>query len=457
MLIDELRQALGEDAVLEGAALEGRHTADWSTAPAAPPRALLLPRTPQQVAQALAICNRHGQPIAVQGGLTGLAGGANPHEGEFALSLARLNRIEDIDPLGGTAIVQAGVTLEQLQQAAKEAGWFFPLDLGARGSCQVGGNTATNAGGNRVLRYGMMRQAVLGLEVALPDGTLLTMLDRVLKNNAGFDLKHLFIGSEGALGIVTRLALQLQPEPTSSITVMCAVPSFEAATLLLREARRQVPELAAFELMWHDYLDACAKANKKALPFTDAHPLYVLIETLGADRASGMAAVERLLESALEAGTVSDAIVAQSGEQAKQLWGFRDGVAELLMQLRPCTTFDVSVAMPQMDGLVQRLRAALEQRFPGKPHLFFGHLGDGNLHLVSGPYPQAADYHAVEDIVYEEIGRVGGSVSAEHGIGTVKMEYLPHSRDAAQIEVMRKLKRLFDPQRILNRDRVVDA
>lgn len=268
-LLAALRHTLSEDAVLVGDALLNRHFTDWSGAAAERPLALLLPRCPKEVTDALRICHTFAQPVSVQGGLTGLAGGATPLAGEVVLSLVHLNCIEDIDEMGGTAVVQAGVTLEQLQSAARAKGWFFPLDLGARGSCQVGGNAATNAGGNRVLRFGMMRASVLGLEVALADGTLLTMLDRVLKNNAGYDLKHLFIGSEGTLGVITRLSLQLFPEPTATATAMCALSSFGQAASLLRAARACLPELTAFELMWDDYLHAAAKALARARPFPE--------------------------------------------------------------------------------------------------------------------------------------------------------------------------------------------
>ena len=446
---------LGADCVLVGDAVAGRQTADWSGAPAVTPPALLLPRTPAQVAAALRVCAAFAQPLAVQGGLTGLAGGANPQPGEIALSLARLNAVEDIDDAGGTAVVQAGVTLEQLQTAARERGWFFPLDLGARGSCQLGGNAATNAGGNRVVRYGMMRDAVLGLEVALADGTLLGMLDRVVKNNAGFDLKHLFVGSEGTLGVITRLALRLVPQPSAGCTVLCAVRDFAAATRLLREARRRLAEMTAFELMWHDFFEASAEVIGAASPFAEAHPLYVLIETLGGDAEGGAAAVERFLEAALEDGTVVDAVVAASLDQAARLWAFREGIAELLPRVRPYATFDVSVAMPLMDGLVARLRALLAEHHPTRRHFFFGHLGDNNLHMVCGPLDAPGEFEALEGRVYREVGLYGGSISAEHGIGMVKKPFLHESRDAAQVALMRGLKGLLDPQGILNRGRVV--
>lgn len=454
-IIGALVAAIGSDCVLTGDRLEGRHLSDWSEAPSCLPGALLMPKTPEQVAAALRVCAEHNQPVVVQGGLTGLAGGANPQHGEVALSLARLNQIEDLDPLGGTIVVQAGVTLQQLQTTVAEQGWFFPLDLGARGSCQLGGNAATNAGGNLVVRYGMMRQSILGIEVALADGTVLTMLDRVIKNNAGFDLKHLFIGSEGCLGIITRLSLKLEPTRSARSTVLCGVDSFESSAKLLRQAKVILPELSAFELMWQDYFEAGAKAIGRNMPFADAFPLYVLIEASGSDEATCATAIERLLEDALEQGIVSDAIVAQSGEQAEQLWSYREAVSELLSLTKPCAAFDVSVAMPNMNALVTELREILTRRYPDQQHLFFGHLGDGNLHLISGPYAEPGALELVEEEVYRCVGRYQGSISAEHGVGMVKKDFLKHSRSSEEIHLMRGLRSLLDPKQILNRGRIV--
>ncbi len=450
-----LQQELGADCVLTGDAVRERRFADWSQAPSSEPLAILRPRVPQQVATALRVCASFRQPVCVQGGLTGLAGGANPHTGEIVLSLDRLATIEDFDELGGTVIAQAGVTLQQLQTFAAEHGWFFPLDLGARGSCQLGGNAATNAGGNRVLRFGMMRESVLGLEVALADGTLLTMLDRVIKNNAGFDLKHLFIGSEGTLGVITRLALKLVPYPVSSCTVLCAVQDFSRAATLLREARRRLPEISAFELMWDDYLQASARVLQRPMPFAEPYPLYVLLETLGGDQAASVAGIERFLEEAMEKSIIADAIPAQSVDQARQLWEFRDAVSELLTLLRPLIAFDVSMAMPHMNDFVTRLRSRLAAQYPQQQHLFFGHLGDGNLHLVSGPFADEAQLEAVEHLVYQDVEKVGGSISAEHGIGVIKRPFLHHSRDQAQIALMQSLKQALDPLRILAPGRVI--
>ena len=456
-LIDRLTEELGASSVLTGERLQLRHTHDWSDASAAPPLALLLPRSPEEVASALRICHAHGCPVAVQGGLTGLAGGANPMEGEVALSLARLDAIEELDAVAGTATVQAGVTLERLQQACAEQGWAFPLDLGARGSCQLGGNAATNAGGSRVLRYGMMRSLVLGLEVAMPDGTLLTMLDKVIKNNAGFDLKHLFIGSEGTLGVITRLSLALVPHQGQQCTALCGVPHFDAALRLLRSAKGGLQGLSAFEVMWNSYFDASTRAQGRSSPLSDAHPVYVLVESVAGEGAGADASMEAFLEKAIEEGLVTDAVVAQTGAQHEELWSIREGVGELLTQAKPCAAFDVSVAITRMDELVHRLEEQLHGAYPGQQHLFFGHLGDGNLHLISGPYPNPGDLERAEELVYSFVGAFGGSISAEHGIGVVKRDFMHHSRGAAEIALMRQLKSLLDPKGILNPGRVFGA
>lgn len=454
-LLLELERQLGSTRVLSGPVLLERNTADWSEAEASAPLALVLPRNTEEVALALRICRNFDTPVAIQGGLTGLAGGANVQPGEVAVSLARLDKIEALDQRGGTAIVQAGVTLQALQEAAGEVGLMFPLDLGARGSCQLGGNAATNAGGNRVLRFGMMRNLVLGLEVVLADGTVLSMLDSVVKNNAGYDLKQLFIGSEGTLGVITRLSLALTPRPAWQGTALCAVSSFEGALAMLQHAKSGLPGLSAFELMWQDFFEAAARARSASLPFAEAHPLYVLVEALAGSEEQGQQQLEDMLGSALERGIVLDAIVAQSHSQVEQLWAYREGVSELLSLCKPCAAFDVSVAIPRMDELVAELRTHLRRDFPSQNHLFFGHLGDGNLHLIAGPFRNDAELEAAEDLVYACVGKFSGSISAEHGIGMVKRGFLHHSRTEAELVLMRQLKNLMDPAQILNRGRIL--
>ncbi|WP_345816118.1 FAD-binding oxidoreductase [Paraburkholderia sp. PREW-6R] len=446
---------LGDSCVSIDAGNLEAHAGDWSDAPRHRPSILLTPRTPADVAHALGVLTKLRQKVVVQGGLTGLAGGATPQPGEVAMSLAKLNAIEDFDRIGGTITVQAGLALEQLQQHVEAEGWFFPLDLGARGSCQIGGNAATNAGGNRVVRFGVMRDLILGMEVALADGTVLTMMNKVTKNTTGIDLKQLFIGSEGILGVITRLVLKLEPKPTVSNTALCALGSFEAATRLLKELRRRLPALSSFELMWDDFMSAAMRTGGLKAPFATRSPVYVLVETLGASEESERRALEEVLAFALENDIVDDVIVAQSIEHARQLWAYRETVGELLSHLKPHAAFDVGLPMIETDRFVTAMKEILSARFPQQTHLFFGHLGDGNLHLLSGPYADAAAMHEVERIVYEGVQAAGGCISAEHGIGVVKQEFLHLSRSSAETELMRKLKGLLDPCGILNDSRVI--
>lgn len=450
-LIALLKAALGPEGVSADEAHLHAHAGDWSEAPKTQPDLVLFPRTSGQVAEILRILDEHGAPVVVQGGMTGLAGGATPRAGEVALSLARMTKIEEVDEVGGTAVVQAGVTLEALQTHLETSGWSFPLDLGARGSCQLGGNAATNAGGNRVIRFGTMRELILGLEVALPNGMVVDMMHRTTKNTTGIDLKHLFIGSEGMLGVITRLVLQLVPASPNSHVALCALPDFDSAARLLKLLRADLPALSAFELMWAGYMNAAADVSLLPQPFAAQHPMYALLEVLGDDGQH----LERLLMSAMEQGEVADAIVAQSTAEAQRLWKYREAVAELLSRLQPHAAFDVGIPMNVMDAFVDEMQRELCQLFPGQQHLFFGHLGDGNLHLLSGPFESPADLHAAERHVYAAVGRVGGAISAEHGIGIVKREFMGFSRSANELVLMKAIKQLFDPRGVLNGGRVL--
>lgn len=453
--IGALVGAVGEAAVVCDWSIASAHSGDWSEALRTTPAAVLFPRTPSQVAAALKVCSAFNRRVVVQGGLTGLAGGATPRHGEIALSLSKLNRIEEVDTVGGTATVQAGVILEVLQQRVEEDGWYFPLDLGARGSCQIGGNAAVNAGGNRVIRYGTMRDLVMGLEVALPDGRLMSMLNRVTKNTTGVDLKHLFIGSEGTLGVITRLVLKLSPKPTNACTALCAMGSFEAATKLIRDSRLALPGLSAFEVMWDDFMYASRQIGGLRQPFDAPAPVYVLIETLGADEAVERQQLEAFLGGALEIGLVDDAVVAQSIDEAGQLWAYRETVGELLSHMKPHAAFDVGIPVAEMEEFVRSTRLALTRHFPRQHHLFFGHIGDGNLHVLSGPHDTESDLQRVEDLVYSAVKDVGGSISAEHGIGVIKKDFLRNSRSEDEIALMQDLKRLLDPAGILNAGRIL--
>ena len=357
--------------------------------------------------------------------------------------------------------VLAGTPLELVQRAADEAGFFFPLDLGARGSCAIGGNLSTNAGGNRVIRYGMARELTLGLEVVLPDGTLMTSLNKMLKNNAGYDLKHLFIGSEGTLGIITRAVLRMHPKPACTMVAMCALKDYAGVLALLAAARSGLgPLLSAFEVMWPDYWEvATRKVSGVRDPFeADAadYGAYVLIEALGTDPAIDIPRFESWLEQQIDAGHVPNAVIAQSLADSAALWGVRDACSEFVQAIGPHIPFDVGLPTAAMDDYARRCAEQLAARIPGCRSMYYGHIGDGNLHLI-GYVPGAAEQPKarIEEVVYGLVREFHGSVSAEHGIGTVKKPWLGHARSPEEIALMRTLKSALDPQGVLNPGKVV--
>lgn len=412
------------------------------------PRALLRPATVEEVSRALALCHAAGQPVVPQGGMTGLAGGANPREGDIALSLSRLAGIEEIDPDSATMTLRAGTVLQVAQEAAARAGFLFPVDLGARGSCTIGGNIATNAGGLRVVRDGMTRDNLLGIEVVLANGTVLSHLGKVVKDNTGYDLRHLFAGSEGTLGVITRAVFRLRPQPRARSTALCALESHAQVVQLLTLARRDLPELGAFESMWADYFATSQSLSGLRL-FPDPPPFSVILEAQ-----ADSARLEAFLETAFAAGLISDALMAQSETQARDFWTVREGHA--LDRLGPeLINLDVSLPVAQLDAFAQACRAAILAALPGAQVLFFGHIADGNLHVIVAGAQGAAAHHLVDSIAYDLVRERGGSVSAEHGVGVLKRDWLGHSRSPAELAAMRAIKAALDPGGILNPGKVL--
>ncbi len=422
-----------------------------------PPALVLRPRSTAEVAAIVRACQRERRQLTIQGGRTGLAGGAVPDPGDVVLCLELMNQVEALDDVSGTVTVQAGMVLAALCDHVEAHDWYFPMDCGARASCQIGGNIATNVGGNRVLRYGTMRELVMGLEVVLADGTVLTMMNRGLKNNTGLDLKHLFIGSEGTLGIVTRAVLRLFPKPLQRHSALVALADFEQLTALLKDARARLPTLSSFEVMWRNYLQAAAQTLKCREPFDGAYPLCVLLEVESCQAHDDeRVALHALLEERLASGRALDAILPHSQEQAARLWHLRDAIGEILHGMAPYVAFDVGIPLQALPGFMARACDRLDARWPQARKLLFGHLGDGNLHLSTGPHPEA-ELTEVEALVYQEVERVGGSISAEHGIGRIKKPFLGHSRSAAELALMRATRQLLDPADRLNRGRILDA
>ncbi len=455
-LIAALVERFGSAAVLEGEAVGARHHVDFSGERPAAPQALLRPATTAELAAMIALCAQARQPVVVQGGMTGLAGGATPQAGEIALSLERMTGVEEIDRESMTATVRAGTPLEALREAVQAEGFVFPLDLGARGSCTIGGNIATNAGGNQVLRFGMMRSLVLGLEAVLADGTVVSSMNKMLKNNAGYDLKHLFIGTEGTLGIVTRAVLRLFPQQPVKTSALCAVAGFDEAVALLQRAQRDLGgALSAFEAMWAGYFErVLAHVGTLRSPFENRHAIYVLLESEGSDETADRERFERLLEAALTDGAVEDAAVAQSERERRDFWAIRDGIGEITPALQPMLSFNVSMPIGEMPAFLARVEAELAAAFESVTNLVFGHLGDNNLHLAITT-GRAEDLPTLCDIVYGATGAHGGSISAEHGVGVLRRGYLHLSRSPAELALMRRLKAAMDPHGILNPGRVV--
>lgn len=436
--------------------IDDRYLHDWSGLTRGTPQEVARPRDTAEVAQLVERCHAQRQKITVQGGLTGLAGGAVPGDGDVVLNLERMNAIEHIDELEGVMLVQAGVTLEQVQNAAAQAGWYFPVDLGARGSCQVGGNAATNAGGDRVLRYGTMRDSVLGLEVVLADGTVLDSMTRLVKNSSGLDLRFLFIGSEGTLGVITRLVLKLQPAPGPAATALVALPDLPAVAKLLRHLKRSLgPVLCAYEFMSQRFIREVVTLCGLKCPIDDEAAWFVLVEAQGALGQDVEAILQDALEKAMEDELVVDCAIASSLSDNADFWRLRQSIPELLTHLKPTINFDVGLPWSETTGFIERVDAQLAERFPQATHLFFGHLGDNNIHLMTGPHaPERHD--EVEGIVYSELVGHNGTVSAEHGIGFLKKPYLGHTRSEAQRALLRLLKSSLDPLDTLNPGRVID-
>ena len=460
-LLSELAAILDPAGLQTGDAIDTRFRKDWYAPLGNPPLAVVRPRTTADVAAILAACHRHGQPVVPQGGLTGLASAATPRQGEIVLSLERMRGVEEIDEQAGTMTIWAGTTLQAAQEAARAAGWLLAVDLGARGSCQIGGNIATNAGGNRVIRYGMMRDQVLGLEVVLADGTVLTSLNKMLKNNAGYDLRQVFVGSEGTLGVITRAVLRLAPLPSATQTALCALNSFDDVVRLLRHAQRALSgRVSAFEAMWADYYTlVTTRVPGVRAPLAAGHPFYVLLDLQGSDADADAAAFERMLEGAMEDGLIVDAAVAASGKEAESFWKLRDAVAEFPQMWAPNAAFDVSLPIGSIGRFADALRSAILERWPSAELVNFGHVGDSNLHFsVHLPGVDAAAFPETEidAVAYAIVREFAGSVSAEHGIGIHKKPYLGNSRTPAELALMRTIKAALYPKGTLNPGRVFD-
>ncbi|MDH4106791.1 MAG: FAD-binding oxidoreductase [Gammaproteobacteria bacterium] len=419
--------------------------------------ALVRPADTAEVSRVLATCSRAGQPVVPMGGLTNLVQGCATTAADLGLSLERLNRVEEVDPVAQTMTVQAGVTLRAAQLAADAEGLFFPVDIGARENCMLGGNVSTNAGGTKVIRYGMIRDSVLGLEAVLADGTVISSMNRFIKNNSGFDLKHLFIGTEGTLGVITRLVFRLSVKPRSHNVALLACRRFEDVVQLLGMARNLLgSSLCGFEVMWDSfYRRATQPLGPQRSPLQETHPLYAIVESMGNDAARDDAAFADALEEMIESGLVTDGVVAKSDRERDGIWAIRHEVEWIVSG---AFNFDVSLRTADVGAYVADIEARISEDVPGAYVAAFGHLGDNNIHVsVLGNDVRTAHSEIVQKHVYEALLPYAGAISAEHGIGLEKRPWLPISRSAAEIELMRTLKSTLDPGNILNPGKVIDV
>ena len=457
-LIAAFRDIVGASGVLAGDDVGNRMIHVWRQEPIRA-RCIVRPANTDEVAAIVKICHERRQRIVPHGGLTGLVQGCNVTPEDVVLSLERMNRIEDIDTAGRTMTVQAGVPLATLQQEAERVGLMFPLDLGARGSCQIGGNVSTNAGGNHVIRYGMTRENVLGLEAVLADGTVITALNDMIKNNAGYDLKHLFIGTEGTLGIVTRVVIRLREAAHGAHTAFVACTAFPEVVQFLKYIDRELAgALSAFEVMWKEYFELVTTApatNVRPVPLD--HDLYVLVESLASSHAGAAEHFENVMARALEEGLIADAAVAKSENDRRAMWRIRDSV-EQLFRYGPPFFYDVSLGIRHMDAYIREVKSRLKRHFPEHRCFTLGHIGDGNIHFVVNVAEEydLAQHEVVNACIYEPLQPFKGSISAEHGIGTEKKAYLHLSRSAAELALMKCLKQALDPRGILNPGKVFD-
>ncbi len=426
-------------------------------------------RCPARTAEVQAIvrlARQHHAPIVPQGGNTGLAGGATPDGSGKAilLSLKRLNHVRAIDPLNNSMVAEAGCILANLQQAASEADRLFPLSLSAEGTCQIGGNLATNAGGLNVLRFGSARDLCLGLEVVLPDGELVSNLSALRKDNTGYDLRHLFAGSEGTLGIITAAALKLFPKPVARATAMVALSALEIAPVLLARCRAGLADqLVSFELLPRFGIELAQKFSPGlAWPLESLADWSVLIEANTSTTAFDMrAAMEQCLGAALEAGEITDAAVASSEAQSLAMWRQREALLEGQIKIGAGIKHDVSVPVAQVPAFIKDGIAAVVDAWPQARMLAFGHIGDGNIHFnlmqFEGEDKERfiARTEAVNTVVHDVVQRFGGSISAEHGIGQLRRSELHHRKPAAELDLMRRIKRLIDPDDLINPGKLV--
>lgn len=458
--LDTLRSIVGTEHVLDQDQVRDRATHFWDPTPMQA-KYLVKPASTQETASVLKLCHTLGQSVVTHGGLTGLVDGNHCTSDDVVVSFERQNQIESVDEVDRTITVQAGAILETVQSAANDAGLQLGLDLGARGSCTLGGNLSTNAGGLSVLRYGMAREQVLGLEVVLADGTIMSSMNRMMKNNTGYDLKQLFIGSEGTLGIITRAVLRLRSQTPVINTALLAFNNFEQVTQTLQHLDKALAgTLNAFEVMWQPFYALNTDpdiSGTVSAPLERDYPLYAIVESRGTDEGTANDRFQQALEVAFTKNILTDATLAQSEKERSSIWFTREHI-DLALDHDPVFVYDISLPISEMKEYVVNMSHKVSEQWAGALLYVYGHLADGNLHVLIAPQStepatneQQTQWLAhSNDIVFGPLQAIGGSVSAEHGIGLSKKNYLSLSRNPTEIALMKTLKITLDPKGILN-------
>ncbi len=462
------KELLGKDsAIIDGVTKDATDdiepfNGDWMRKYRGHTKLVLKPGSTEEVSKVLKYCNDNMLAVVPQGGNSGLVGGSVPVFDEIVINMSRMNEIRSFDDVSGALVVDAGVILEVADNFLAEKGCIFPLDLGAKGSCHIGGNVATNAGGLRLLRYGSLHGNVLGIEAVLPDGTIVDDLSKLRKNNTGYDLKQLFIGGEGTLGIITAVSV-LCPQRSKAINVaFFGLESYEKVQEAFKEAKGQLSEiLSAFELMDSHSQDLVHKVTKNKRPLEDQHPFYCLIETSGSNSEHDNEKLEKFLEHVMENDIVQDGVVAQDETQVRALWGWREGVPECLGHWGGVYKYDLSIPINELYALVEETKVKIQDsglmgdtdEHPVVDVVGYGHMGDSNLHLnvAVRRYDKRVE-KVLEPFVYEWIAKRSGSISAEHGLGLAKKNYIGYSRSDTMIKLMKQIKELYDPVSLQDRN-----
>ena len=457
-MVDTLKKIVGEDSVLSDGKEKSRFDHIWKTDIPTNALAVVFPKDTGELSSIMKVCFESNQKVLVQGGLTNLVGSTKTFKDEIIISLDRMNKIEEIDEKSRTITLQSGVIVEDAINAANEKDLLLPLNFGAKGSAQIGGVVSTNAGGLRVLKYGMTRGLVLGLEAVLSNGEVISSMKKVIKDNSGYDVKQLFIGSEGTLGIVTKVIFKLEEKPESRCSALVALNNYENVVNLLKFIEKGLSgTLTGFELMWNETYKTMLNSSENYSPLLPTtYPFYVFIESLGSDLSNDFDKLSELISVAAEQNLIEDALLAQNEREQKIIWDMREDVSVLAKKSKFDQHFDISLPIPVIEREVQIATKKLK-KLSFIEHVFaFGHVADGNIHFIIGKNDNSKENtEKINQIIYSNLKENGGSVSAEHGIGLDKKKYLHTSRSSEEINLMKTLKKILDPKKILNPGRVI--